>query len=167
MKPSIAPQARRQSPKPNGFTLIELMIVVAVVGILAAVAYPSYMNQVRKSRRSDAIAALAEVQQAQERWRANKPKYASHAEAIATKTPPPPPLTTPPTPPTPPGLGLSATSQGGYYTWAVSSNTETGYTLTATAVDGKSQKKDTGCDTLTVTVNNGSASNSPNTCWGK
>jgi type IV pilus assembly protein PilE len=38
----------------KGFTLIELMIVVAVVGILAAIAYPSYQDSVRKSRRADA-----------------------------------------------------------------------------------------------------------------
>ena len=155
MKPSIAPQARRQSPKPNGFTLIELMIVVAVVGILAAVAYPSYMDQVRKSRRSDAVAALSTVQQAQERWRANNPTYANQTQATTSTTA------------NPPGLGLSATSNGGYYTWAVSSNTGTGYTLTATAVNGTSQKKDTGCDTLTVTVTNGSANKTPDTCWSK
>ena len=38
----------------SGFTLIEVMIVVAIVGVLAAVAYPSYLNQVRKSNRSAA-----------------------------------------------------------------------------------------------------------------
>ena len=39
----------------RGFTLIELMIVVAVVAILAAVAYPSYLDYVRKARRADVI----------------------------------------------------------------------------------------------------------------
>ena len=51
-----------------GFTLIELMIVVAIVGILAAIAYPSYQEQVRKSRRSDAMNALSTAAAMQERW---------------------------------------------------------------------------------------------------
>lgn len=51
----------------KGFTLIELMIVVAVVGILAAVAYPSYQDSVRKSRRADAKSALLELAQFMER----------------------------------------------------------------------------------------------------
>ena len=42
----------------GGFTLIELMIVVAIVAILAAIAYPAYTSQIRKTDRSDAKAAL-------------------------------------------------------------------------------------------------------------
>lgn len=41
-----------------GFTLIELMIVVAIVGVLAAVAYPNYREYVMKGNRSDAKASL-------------------------------------------------------------------------------------------------------------
>lgn len=148
MKTSTAPQTQRPSLRQNGFTLIELMITVAIIGILASVAYPSYMDQVRKSRRSDAIASISIIQQAQERWRANNPQYAPN---IAT-------------------LGITSPTPGGYYTLAVSTSTGTAgtsYTVTATAVTGKSQAQDSGCTPLTVTVTGGNATNTQPTCWSK
>lgn len=51
----------------RGFTLIELMIVVAIVAILASIAYPAYTDQVRKTRRADAKGALLENAQFMER----------------------------------------------------------------------------------------------------
>lgn len=51
----------------RGFTLIELMIVVAIVAILAAVAYPSYLSHVQKTRRATATACLTELSQWMER----------------------------------------------------------------------------------------------------
>ncbi len=44
--------------RPDGFTLIELMIVVAIVAIIAAIAYPSYVENVRRSRLTDAQMVL-------------------------------------------------------------------------------------------------------------
>ena len=61
----------------QGFSLIELMIVVAVIGILAAVAYPAYQDYVIRSKRADAMNALASVRIAQEKYRANSTAFAS------------------------------------------------------------------------------------------
>ena len=61
--------------KETGFTLIELMIVVAVVAILAAVAYPSYQTQVRKGRMGQAQADMLELAQFMERCFASNNTY--------------------------------------------------------------------------------------------
>ncbi|MBJ9956523.1 type IV pilin protein [Acinetobacter sp. ABJ_C3_5] len=53
----------------QGFTLIELMIVVAIVAILAAVAYPSYQEYVRRTKRVDAQADMIELAGRLQRYR--------------------------------------------------------------------------------------------------
>lgn len=73
-----------------GFTLIELMIVVAVVGILAAIAYPSYTESVLKGKRAQGRTALAELLQQQERYATQRNCYMGFttvaATAVATAT---------------------------------------------------------------------------------
>ena len=53
--------------KNRGFTLIEVMIVVAIVGILSAIAMPSYTEYIRRGHRADARAGLLQAQQWLER----------------------------------------------------------------------------------------------------
>lgn len=122
------------------------MIAVAIVGILSAVAYPSFMSQVRAARRADAIDVVSRVQQAQERWRASNPQYTSLAS-----------------------LGIASTSPNGYYTIASSAGSGAAavhsYVVTATAVSGKSQAADTGCNVLTLSVSSGTPSYTPAACW--
>jgi type IV pilus assembly protein PilE len=67
----------------HGFTLVEMMIVLAIVSILAAMVYPSYARQVVKSRRIEAQLALVEAMQKQEQYRALHHTYVAFSSSAA------------------------------------------------------------------------------------
>lgn len=120
---------------------MELLIAMVVLGVLTAVALPSYLESMRKGRRADAVASLNAVQQAQERWRANRSTYAASVGNAATGDPP--------------GLGLPTTTANGYYGISLSGASATGYTVTATAVEGTSQANDGNCKLMAVRMSGG------------
>jgi type IV pilus assembly protein PilE len=73
--------------KQRGFTLIELMIVIAIIGILAAIAYPNYQEYLLKSGRSDGHAKLTQVMQAQERFYSQNQSYTDNLGANGAGNP--------------------------------------------------------------------------------
>jgi len=122
--------------KIRGFTLIELMVVVAIVAILAAIAIPSFANQVRKSRRSEALTTLQDQQLRLERHRVDNASFTTYT--------------------LPSGLDTS------YYKFTLGGTSATGYTLTATPQ--ADQQKDS-CGTLVLASASGVLSKTPTTCW--
>lgn len=68
--------------KANGFTLIELMIVVVIVGILAAIALPNYSQYVERAKRKDATAVMLEAAQFVERYFTEQRTYVGVAAAL-------------------------------------------------------------------------------------
>lgn len=126
----------------RGFSLIEIMIVVAIVGILAAIAYPSYRQQMLRTNRTEGMSALQEAASKQERYFSNNSTYAPD---VAT-------------------LNVSAATEHGHYAISIANgpcgNTTQCYELRATAQAG--QANDTGCTVLTL---NSRGERGPAGCW--
>jgi type IV pilus assembly protein PilE len=114
-----------------GFTLIELMIVVAIVGILVAIAYPSYSDYLVRSRRAEAKQGLIELAQMLERNYTVANSYAAYPNAspIVINSV------------LPNGLGCVPRNcnetQNYAITFAPGSPTASGFTLYATAINAQ------------------------------
>lgn len=140
----------------RGFTLIEVLIVVAIVGILAKLAYPSYMENIKQGKRADAKAALVSFANAMEMWKMqNNNSYEKAAAANANTG-------------MPIIFATSSPVSGGaaVYDLTISAATATTYTLTATLTNGNT---DATCGNLTLdnlgttTASNDSAKTKG--CW--
>jgi len=68
--------------KEKGFTLIELMIVVAIIGILAAVAIPAFMDYMKKSKKTEASLQLNKISKNDKVYFATNAQYSQTAGAI-------------------------------------------------------------------------------------
>jgi len=126
----------------QGFSLIELMIVVAILGIISSIAMPSYMTYVTKSKRTEAKTELFRIAQLQE---SHYVQNLSYAKALNS------------------GLDFPSSSQeteSGLYSVqtnglpsscnGTNANPCTGYTVEATPVAGKSQSKDKRCTNFSL-----------------
>jgi type IV pilus assembly protein PilE len=97
----------------SGFTLIELMIVIAVIAIIATIGYPAYTDQVRKARRTEAKAFLMAAAARQEREFTNNGAYTGNMTTLGYANNP-------------------QLTEDGWYSVAAVSNPVTTFTLTAT-----------------------------------
>lgn len=73
--------------KNQGFTLIELMIVVVVIGVLAAIAYPSYQQYVIRANRSAAQSQMMEIANRQQQFLLANRRYASSLVGLGYSLP--------------------------------------------------------------------------------
>jgi len=137
----------------SGFTLIELMIVVAIVGLLVAIALPSYQLYVERGDRASARAAMLEAQQFMERFYATNNAYDQTVGGVAVALP----ARFTAVPQEAPTYDIAIPASG------ASAPTATSYTLVATP-----RKTVSKCATLTLThtgVKGFTGSGTVADCW--
>ena len=113
--------------KTRGFTLIELMIVLAVLSIIVAVGYPSYLEQVKKSRRAEGMGQLLELADRMERAYSDQGTYPTSVSEVYV-----------------------ATTDGGLYTLSIVTANNISFIVSATPTSAKGQDTDK-CHTFTLT----------------
>ena len=129
----------------KGFTLVELMIVIAILGILGSVAYPSYLSHVKKANRADGIDSLSALAGRMEEYYMNNDTYAgATVNAAGTGT-----------------VGSNKTSDD-LYTLSISSATAFAYSLTATP---KTTDSECGNLTLNSLGQKGTSIGTVDACW--
>jgi type IV pilus assembly protein PilE len=114
---------QRNPNNERGFTLIEVMIVVAILGIIAAIAIPNYSSYVNRARRAEAQTALQDAAQFMQRFYAANNRYDTSVSGTA--------LTLPVSMRT---IPINTSGSATYYNLTVQTAANT-YTLTATPVN--------------------------------
>lgn len=130
----------KRKQKLRGFTLVEVMIVVAIVAILVALALPSYSRYVRKANRGEAQQILLNWANNKEIWRANSTTY-DDAGAIPTPT-------------------ISPAT----YVFSFDDISATTYTLIATAQGDQAKDEERGSTCSPLKLDQSNAKTPPN-CW--
>ncbi|WP_333680019.1 type IV pilin protein [Dyella sp.] len=134
----------------RGFSLIEVLIVMAIAAMLAALASQSYSRYVLRSHRTDAHHTLMAIAQAQERWYATYNRYADDLSKL--------------------GYGEPALSPNGYYELAISVMGDDGQDFMAIATPVGRQSDDV-CGSLSIDhagrklPDRDSGANTNGKCW--